>query len=132
MGKHKNTARVPKHLLRTRTHIVAQTSINPNQITYFSNYGSLLRTFMTSPPTPSHLLRTHTAAITSVSFSFDNERLYSGDAEGTVVVTSTRSLRPLTQWKAHTNSILGVEEWAERVITYDQLPHCVTSKPDFP
>lgn len=69
------------------------------------------------PPSPHHLLRTHTAAINVVYFSDDNERLYSADASGHVVVTSTRILRPLASWKAHTDSLLGVEELETYVIT---------------
>ncbi|KAG1814716.1 uncharacterized protein BJ212DRAFT_1481907 [Suillus subaureus] len=42
--------------------------------------------------------------------STDNERLYSGDRAGQVVVTSMRSLRLLASRKAHADSLLGVEE----------------------
>ena len=63
------------------------------------------------PPTPAHTLRTHAHAITNLFFSSDNERLYAGDASGTVSVTSTRTLRPIAKWKPHEESILGVEEW---------------------
>ena len=70
------------------------------------------------PPTPSHLLRTHSASLTALSFSDDNERLYSGDASGLVVVTSTTSLRAIASWKAHTDGLLGVEEWGNCIITY--------------
>lgn len=50
-------------------------------------------------------------------FSDDNERLYSGDAEGNVVVTSTRTLRPVALWKAHEDSVLGVQEWEGGILT---------------
>jgi WD40 repeat protein len=50
--------------------------------------------------------------------SGDNERIYSGDASGKVVVTSTGSLRAITQWNAHTDSILGVEEWDDQIVTH--------------
>ncbi len=73
---------------------------------------------MSAAPTPLHLLRTHLAAVNCLAFSSDNERLYSADANGQVVVSSTRSLRPLAQWQAHANSILGVQEWEGQVITY--------------
>ncbi|KAI0084045.1 WD40 repeat-like protein [Irpex rosettiformis] len=84
---------------------------------------------MTATPTPSHLLRTHLASVNCVSFSPDNERLYSADASGNVVVTSTRSFRPIAQWRAHTDSILGVEEWEGQVITHgrDNKLHVWTS-----
>lgn len=64
-------------------------------------------------PVPSHILRTHAASVTAVAFSPDNERLYSGDGSGRVVITSTRSLRLIAAWSAHTDGILGVHEWAE-------------------
>ncbi|KIP11199.1 hypothetical protein PHLGIDRAFT_100170 [Phlebiopsis gigantea 11061_1 CR5-6] len=76
---------------------------------------------MPAPPPPSaptHLIRTHLAAVNAVWFSEDNERLYTGDADGSVVITSTRSLRPLANWQPHTNGILGVQEWEGKVITH--------------
>lgn len=74
------------------------------------------------PPTPIHLLRAHTSSVTSLSFSDDNERLYSGDSSGLVIVTSTSSLRAIASWNAHTDSLLGVEEWGDRIITYVCVP----------
>src|SRR4051812_29250185 len=74
------------------------------------------------PPTPSHLLRSHSSALTVLHISSNNERLYSADSSGLVVVTSTRSLRPLTTWNAHTASVLGVQEWGEHVVTF--VPPC--------
>lgn len=75
---------------------------------------------MTAPPPPSphHLLRTHAVAVNVIYFSDDNERLYSADSSGRVSVTSTRSLRPLASWKAHTDALLGVEEFESFIITY--------------
>ncbi|KAG0709338.1 WD-40 repeat-containing protein [Suillus ampliporus] len=58
-------------------------------------------------PLPTHLLRSHSSEVSALLISTDNERIYSGDAAGQVVVTSTRSLRPLASWKAHTDSLLG-------------------------
>lgn len=69
-------------------------------------------------PTPIHILRTHKAQINSVSFSEDNERLYSSDLEGWVTLTSTRTLRPLARWQAHSESVLKVQEWNNTIITY--------------
>ncbi|KAG2343527.1 WD-40 repeat-containing protein [Suillus weaverae] len=69
-------------------------------------------------PSPTHLLRSHSNAVSTLFISTDNERLYSGDGAGQVVITSTRSLRPLTSWKAHTDSLLGVEEWGSQIITH--------------
>ena len=69
------------------------------------------------PSAPTHLIRTHLAAVNALHVSTDNERLYSGDAEGNVIITSTRSMRPLANWKAHTNGILGLEEWGDKIIT---------------
>src|SRR5687768_7368890 len=70
------------------------------------------------PPAPTHLLRGHSVPVTSVSISNDNERIYSGDASGKVTVTSTRSLRSVASWTPHTDSILGVEEVGNNVITH--------------
>ncbi|KAL1949317.1 hypothetical protein VTO73DRAFT_8198 [Trametes versicolor] len=70
------------------------------------------------PPAPKHLIRSHAAAVSVVHVSDDNERIYSGDAAGTVVITSTRSLRAIASWKAHTDGLLGVQEWEQRVITH--------------
>lgn len=71
----------------------------------------------TAPP-PLHTIRSHNSAISALFVSDDNERIYSGDLSGLVVITSTRSIRPLASWKAHTDGLLGVEEWGEhQVIT---------------
>lgn len=72
----------------------------------------------TPPPSPAHILRTHKAQINSVCFSDDNERLYSADLQGWVTLTSTRTLRPLARWQAHTDSVLGVDEWNETILTH--------------
>ncbi|KAL5525641.1 hypothetical protein ACEPAG_6977 [Sanghuangporus baumii] len=69
-------------------------------------------------PSPSHVLRIHATYVTAVSFSVDNERLYSGDTSGNVVVTSTHTLRPITSWRAHTDGVLGVQEWAMNIVTH--------------
>ena len=69
------------------------------------------------PPTPKHLIRSHAAQVNVLHISDDNERIYSGDAAGTVVVTSTRTLRALAAWTAHADGLLGVQEWEGRVIT---------------
>ncbi|KAF8917549.1 WD40-repeat-containing domain protein [Mucidula mucida] len=69
------------------------------------------------PPPPIHILRTHTAPVTTLFVSADNERIYSGDFSGHVICTSTRTLRPIVSWKAHEDGILGVQECREDVIT---------------
>lgn len=66
---------------------------------------------MPPSPTASRVLRIHTTSVTSLFFSSDNERLYTGDASGTVSIIATRSFRPLAKWKAHEDGVLGVEEW---------------------
>ncbi|KAH9481428.1 ASTRA-associated protein 1 [Psilocybe cubensis] len=71
-----------------------------------------------TPPTPLHLLRSHTSPVSAIAWSDDNERIYSADASGKVIVTSTRSLRAIASWMAHTDSILGVEEWGESIVTH--------------
>ncbi|KAF8896230.1 WD-40 repeat-containing protein [Infundibulicybe gibba] len=72
---------------------------------------------MEAPP-PAHLLRSHTTPITALAFSPDNERLYSGETSGRILITSTRSLRALALWPGHSSSILGIEEWADSIITH--------------
>ncbi|KIJ67110.1 hypothetical protein HYDPIDRAFT_26512 [Hydnomerulius pinastri MD-312] len=63
-----------------------------------------------SPPSPLHVLRTHIEPVSALFISHDNERIFSGDAKGRVVVTSTRSLRAIANWTAHTDALLGIEE----------------------
>lgn len=69
-------------------------------------------------PTPIHLIRSHASSVSTVSISDDNERIYSGDSTGIVVITSTQSLRSIASWNAHTDNILGVEEWGDQLITF--------------
>ncbi|KAG1870646.1 WD40-repeat-containing domain protein [Suillus subalutaceus] len=69
-------------------------------------------------PSPIHLLRSHSSAVSTLFISTDNERIYSGDSTGQAIVTSTRSLRPLASWKAHTDSLLGIQEWGSQIITH--------------
>jgi hypothetical protein len=91
---------------------------------------------MTSPqlasaPPPLHIIRSHTSAISALFISGDNERIYSGDISGLAVITSTRSFRPLASWKAHTDGLLGIEEWGKQVITsvcdssLFKIPFCI-------
>ncbi|KIM39791.1 hypothetical protein M413DRAFT_28978 [Hebeloma cylindrosporum] len=70
------------------------------------------------PPTPLHLLRSHSHPISALALSDDNERIYSADTSGKISVTSTRSLRAITTWDAHTDSILGVEEWDKYIVSH--------------
>ncbi|PFH53085.1 hypothetical protein AMATHDRAFT_188211 [Amanita thiersii Skay4041] len=70
------------------------------------------------PPSPSHLLRSHSSPVNALYISQDNERIYSGDGSGTVLITSTRTLRAITKWNAHTEGILGIEEWDQNIITH--------------
>ncbi|KAJ4487745.1 WD40-repeat-containing domain protein [Lentinula aciculospora] len=62
-------------------------------------------------PAPIHLLRSHTSSIAALFVSRDNEHIYSGDASGHAVITSTRTLRAIASWKAHQDGFLGIEEW---------------------
>ncbi|KAI0272162.1 WD-40 repeat-containing protein [Russula aff. rugulosa BPL654] len=73
---------------------------------------------LASAPPPLHIIRSHTSAISALFISGDNERIYSGDISGLAVITSTRSFRPLASWKAHTDGLLGIEEWGKQVITH--------------
>jgi ASTRA-associated protein 1 len=68
-------------------------------------------------PEPAHILRFHTDPITCITISQDNERIYAGDAAGNVTISSPLSLRRLADWKAHKESVLGVQEWNDKVIT---------------
>ncbi|KAI0045871.1 WD40 repeat-like protein [Auriscalpium vulgare] len=70
------------------------------------------------PPSPVHLIRAHASAVNVIFISTDNERIYTGDASGLVVITSTRSLRSLASWRAHTDGILGIEEWGTHIVTH--------------
>ncbi|KAK0433421.1 WD40-repeat-containing domain protein [Armillaria borealis] len=69
------------------------------------------------PPPPRHILRSHSSTVTTLFISLDNERIYSGDGSGFVVSTSTRTLRPISSWKAHNDRLLGVQEWGANIIT---------------
>ncbi|KAF9223833.1 WD40 repeat-like protein [Gyrodon lividus] len=69
-------------------------------------------------PSPLHILRTHQQPVNAVFISSDDERIYSGDAKGRVVITSTRSLRAIANWAAHTDGLLGIEELGKLVITH--------------
>ncbi|KAL7409943.1 WD40-repeat-containing domain protein [Mrakia frigida] len=66
---------------------------------------------MAPTPTPHFILRHHLAQINALTFSPSNHLLYSGDADGIVAVTDTKSRRALAVWKAHEDGVLGVEEW---------------------
>jgi len=79
---------------------------------------SHLMSALPSAPPPLHIIRSHSSAVSALFISGDNERIYSGDISGLVVITSTRSLRPMASWKAHTDGLLGVEEWGKQVITH--------------
>ncbi|KDQ19260.1 hypothetical protein BOTBODRAFT_27843 [Botryobasidium botryosum FD-172 SS1] len=73
---------------------------------------------MAQAPDPHFVLRTHSAAVTCLFISPCNERIYSGDASGLVACTSTRTFRAVAVWNAHTDGLLGVEEWDEHVVTH--------------
>jgi hypothetical protein len=73
-------------------------------------------------PEPLRIIRTLTVQVSSLCFSFDNERLYAADIQGSVIMLSTRTFRPIESWTAHEGGVLGVEEWytganEHRVIT---------------
>ena len=84
-------------------------------------------TFVMAPPPapcPKRIIRAHTAQINVLEFSPRdlegevNERLYSGDGDGRVVITSTTTHRTLASWRAHQAGILSIEEWNDSIITY--------------
>ncbi|KAH7884546.1 WD40-repeat-containing domain protein [Phlebopus sp. FC_14] len=70
------------------------------------------------PPSPLHVLRTHTGPVSVLFFSSDNERIYSGDAKGRVAITSSRTLRAIANWAAHSDALLGVEELENQIISH--------------
>ncbi|EPQ52637.1 WD-40 repeat-containing protein [Gloeophyllum trabeum ATCC 11539] len=69
-------------------------------------------------PNPSHRLRSHASPVHVACFSEDNKRIYTGDGSGWVMITSTRTLRALASWKAHADSLLGIQEWEDSIITH--------------
>ncbi|KAL1680289.1 WD40-repeat-containing domain protein [Schizophyllum commune] len=71
-----------------------------------------------TPAAPTHILRAHRAAISALHISPNNALVYSGDASGWVFVTSTRTLRTIASWQAHTDAILGLEEFGDVLITH--------------
>lgn len=40
------------------------------------------------------------------------------------MITSTRSLRAIASWQAHTDGLLGLEEWQDRIITFAAYCAC--------
>ncbi|KAG9109788.1 ASTRA complex subunit, partial [Ceratobasidium sp. 392] len=71
-----------------------------------------------TPPPPFRVLRAHTVQINTIQFTQDNEYLITGDSSGRVTVTSTQTWRLVADWAAHTDSVLGVQEWEDQVITH--------------
>ena len=71
---------------------------------------------MPAAPTPFHLLRTHHAPLSSVSFNPGNTLLYAGDQDGYISITDLRSRRTVAYWKAHRGGVLTVQEWDGRLI----------------
>ena len=70
------------------------------------------------PAQPSYILRGHTSQIHSVRFVRNNTRLFTGDADGWVVLWRVETKRALAVWKAHDAAILGTAEWGrDKVIT---------------
>ena len=65
------------------------------------------------PPSPIHILRLHKSQLSSICISNDNKRIYAGDVSGLVSITSTQTWRAIASWQAHTEGILGVQEWEE-------------------
>lgn len=68
---------------------------------------------------PTYILRGHSAQIHAVRFLRQNTRLLTGDADGWVVLWSLASKRAVAVWRAHTTTVLGLEDWTdEKIITY--------------
>src|SRR5260221_13030311 len=132
------TKEMPKHCLtsklscasisRNRSRTLAKSSIHvvvvggQLQVPARANYHPCTCSSMAAqeqplPPTPLHLFRSHSSPVTALALSDDNERIYSADSSGKVAITSSRSLRAIAIWNAHKDSVLGVEEWDNFIIT---------------
>jgi len=72
------------------------------------------------PAQPAYIFRGHSAQIHSTAFIRKNTRLVTGDADGWIVIWSIAIKRPVTVWRAHEGSILGVSAWGD-----DKLITCV-------
>ncbi|CEL55924.1 ASTRA-associated protein 1 OS=Verticillium albo-atrum (strain VaMs,102 / ATCC MYA-4576 / FGSC 10136) GN=asa1 PE=3 SV=1 [Rhizoctonia solani AG-1 IB] len=70
------------------------------------------------PPLPFKILRIHNVQINTLHFSRDNKHLLVGDSSGRVSIISTITFRPVADWNAHTDSVLGVEEWDGKILTH--------------
>ena len=77
---------------------------------------------MTPPPTPFHLLRVHQAPLSALSFNDDNTLLYAADQSGWVSITDLRTRWVVAHWKAHSDGVLGLEEWEGRLIRCASRP----------
>ena len=72
------------------------------------------------PAQPTYVLRGHAAQVHALHFTHDNSRLFTGDADGWIVLWNLAYKRPAAVWKAHENAVLGIASWgADRTITYD-------------
>lgn len=71
---------------------------------------------MAPPPTPFHILRAHSTALSCLAFSENNSHLLAGDQDGTVSVTDLGARRVLASWHAHEGGVLGVGEWARGLV----------------
>jgi hypothetical protein len=70
-----------------------------------------------APPPPFSVGRFHSHQVNTLYFSPDNERIYSGDSEGRIVCTLTRTFRALVAWRAHQSGVLTIAEWDRRIVT---------------
>ncbi|CZR63399.1 related to ASTRA-associated protein 1 [Phialocephala subalpina] len=71
------------------------------------------------PAQPAYILRGHGSQISTTAFIRANTRLLTGDSDGWIVVWSLAIKRPVTVWKAHEGSILGINAWgSEKLITH--------------
>lgn len=112
-------------------------------------------TMPSAPSAPLFVLRHHSAQINALSFvlptpapadssssatrSSSSSRtartrpalLCSGDADGWVAITDLQSRRALCIWQAHTDGVLGIEQWdGSKLITYALArPPCLSFPP---
>ncbi|KAI8062247.1 WD40-repeat-containing domain protein [Gongronella butleri] len=63
---------------------------------------------MQAPPQPDYIFRAHHSDVNSICFFNKDKHFASADLDGTVVLWSMASRRPVFQWKAHQSSCLSV------------------------
>ncbi|KAG9304452.1 hypothetical protein G9A89_020015 [Geosiphon pyriformis] len=71
-----------------------------------------------SPPTPEYIFRGHTDQINTLEFYHNNSRLLSGDEGGNFIIWDMKTRRSLAIFKAHSEGILKVTGWMDKLISH--------------